>query len=199
MRGSYGATHLSVHGLWPNFDPAQHGGLLWPQFCVSGTRNYSAACDPGMSDAICAIEAATAAVFNGTDGAWHTHNPEYAFSDLAAHEWAKHGSCSGLAQVDYFSLVEEQALPLTNGTGGALVTASVGANVSHAQLAAAFGADVNGKIVVFSCTDKCALSDVWFAYDRKTREPIDCLDKDDCADRCDAGIHIIDWEKDGCH
>jgi len=206
LSGSFAATHLSVHGLWPNFEPAQHGGLLWPQFCVaagSGGANYTS-CDPAAggraNGTICEIEPATWAAFNGTSrGTWPTHNPEYAFGDLAAHEWAKHGSCSGLAQEPYFALVEARALPLVSGTGGALVTSRVGGNASHAELAAAFGADVNGKKVSFSCSDECALSDVWFALDRATLAPIDCADPDSCLDKCAGGIHIIDWDKDGCH
>ena len=202
LSGSFGATHLSVHGLWPNFDPAQHVGLLWPQFCVvagGGGDNYTV-CDPAMADPICQIEPSTWAMFNGSSGGtWPAHNPEYAFGDLAAHEWAKHGSCSGLAQQPYFAMVEQRALPLVNGTGGALVTARVGGNVSHAELAAAFSADLKGKRASFSCNDDCALSDVWASLGRATLEPIDCADPDSCADKCALGIHIIDWDKEGCH
>lgn len=198
ISGSYAANHLSIHGLWPNFDPVMHNGFLWPQYCVSadGTSNFTQ-CDPHMTEDICHIDQETTIRFNST--IWPRHNPEYAYSDLADHEWAKHGSCSGMSQLDYFSIIETVALPLVTGMGGKLVTANIGGNVSHAALVKAFSQDVNNKHIVMLCSDKCELTDVMFAFDRTTLSSIDNDGSDSCIRKCSAGIHIIDWGTEGCH
>ena len=126
---------------------------------------------------------------------WTERFPEYAYGDLASHEWSKHGSCAALGQLDYFRLIDAKVAPLIEGEGGSLLTRSLGANVSHADLSAAFERDASGRRVALSCSDHCALSDVWIAFDLSF-EHIDCDDADSCA-RCEH-IYIIDVAKDGC-
>jgi ribonuclease I len=42
---------------------------------------------------------------------WKLVSPEY--DTLAQHEWARHGTCSGLSPVDYFTLAINLAKPFT--------------------------------------------------------------------------------------
>ena len=51
--GLYAREHLSLHGLWPNYNPMLHAGFSWPQFCDGRGVNYST-CVDHMSDAKCA-------------------------------------------------------------------------------------------------------------------------------------------------
>ena len=30
---AFSARNLSLHGLWPNYDPLKHLGYEWPQYC----------------------------------------------------------------------------------------------------------------------------------------------------------------------
>ena len=192
LNGSVAAMELSIHGLWPGYDHAKHDGKSWPQFCKNATVDYTP-CDPACSEAYCEIESAVA-----TDMAtiWAERNPAYRWGSLAAHEWSKHGSCTGLSQLDYFHLVDQKVAPLIKGAGGALVTKNLGKNITYEELSAGFSKDAGGKKVAVGCKD-CALSDVWFNADAKTWAFIDYTGESTCA-KCDHGIHLIDFAKEGC-
>jgi ribonuclease T2 len=62
-----------VHGLWP-----QHEDGGWPEFCASSHAAPEAALLASMHDVM------------GSEG-------------LAAHQWRKHGTCSGLSPTAYFA------------------------------------------------------------------------------------------------
>jgi ribonuclease T2 len=79
-----------VHGLWPQNDDG-----TWPEFCDSPHENPSRAMTRAMEDVM------------GSSG-------------LAAYQWRKHGSCSGLSPEGYFSATraafEALRLPEIGGT-----------------------------------------------------------------------------------
>lgn len=79
-----------VHGLWP-----QNSDGTWPEFCETPHPNPTRAQTASMVDVM------------GSAG-------------LAAHQWRKHGSCSGLSPDDYFSATrtafERLSLPDISGT-----------------------------------------------------------------------------------
>jgi ribonuclease I len=89
---SYASTRLTIHGLWPNYDPSLHNGMSWPQYCTRPDGENYTACEASYSLDYC-YPAAAADKFNNTDH-WQHYALEYSWSDLASHEWSKHGSCT---------------------------------------------------------------------------------------------------------
>ena len=162
--GAYARTRLSLHGLWPNYDPVKHGGYDWPQYCnVSGAHFPNCLKDPSGEG--CAPSEAALNAFN-VSGRWQTWALQYAFGTLAAHEWAKHGSCTpwssvGASQLEYWTLQEAAYTNLSRGKGASLVHANVGGNVSYSELQAAFDADVGGHHATIACVGGCHLDQVW--------------------------------------
>jgi len=144
---SYAATHFSVHGLWPNYDSGLHNGSSWPQYCtrpVGGQVFTDCESDPTAHPYCTPSGAAT--LFNTSSG-WQRYGLEYAWSDLARHEWAKHGSCTPWTQERYFEHIQDMHGRLANGSGAALAAANVGGSVAREDLAAAFQKDTDGKKV----------------------------------------------------
>lgn len=106
-------------------------------------------------------------------------SPEY--NDFWQHEWTKHGTCSGLSQLDYFASALESYVPTP-----ALVKLSQGSKVPKEALISAYG---GSKMVALVCDAKHYLSEVRV-----------CLGKDE--DGSAAGrIACIDavLEEDSCY
>jgi len=199
LNGSAAARALSVHGLWPNFSPvSKHGNYSWPQFCKNATYDFTD-CDPAVNKTTPAPEFCdmSSGVATRMARVWAERYPSHRWGGLAAHEWAKHGSCTGSDQLAYFQLVDDLVSPLAGGAGGALVSASVGENVSFARLSAAFAADAGQHAAALGCTPDCALSDVWLNYDIAAKAFVDASDASSCA-ACRAGVHVIDFATEGC-
>lgn len=197
---AYAASHLSSHGLWPNYDPDLHGGDNWPQFCVRTDGETFTDCEADYdSRAYCTPTDAIMA-FNNTES-WQKYALEYAWSDLASHEWSKHGSCTLWSSEEYFSYVESMYYRVNapGAKGPALLTASVGSTVLKADLAAAFAADLDGKQVAFNCDSDCHFSEIWtsWALDPSTLAPTTPLDYGEgepCG--CDELV-ILAWTSNG--
>ena len=101
---TFAATHISVHGLWPNYDPTLHDGQSWPQFCVRPDGETFTDCEADYSSQPYCTPSGAYDVFNTSIG-WQTYALEYAWSDLASHEWSKHGSCTNWSDTEYFAQV----------------------------------------------------------------------------------------------
>jgi ribonuclease T2 len=166
--GAYARSHLSLHGLWPNYDPALHGGFEWPQFCnVSGQPGYPE-CQHDPSGPLCHPSAKAVSTFNMT-GRWQAWALQYAFGDLASHEWPKHGSCTPWSkseelQLQYWELQEASYRNVSSGAGAALVTQNVGRDVPYATLQAAFDADTGGHHTTLTCAAGCHFDQVWLGF-----------------------------------
>ena len=67
MPGAYFATHLSVHGLWPNYDDAVHPRFDWPEYCkgaaTDGGLDYTACSSRSNAPSHCAVSSTTRAAF----------------------------------------------------------------------------------------------------------------------------------------
>jgi len=63
-----------LHGLWPQYAKSTNGSM-WPQFCTK---------EPGLKDPKTMLDIMPS-------------------TSLIAHEWAKHGTCSGLGVDGYFT------------------------------------------------------------------------------------------------
>jgi ribonuclease I len=199
---AYAATHWSLHGLWPNYDPDQHDGMSWPQFCVRDNGENYTKCD-GNYDAETYCNPSDAIEALNTTEAWQKFALEYSWSDLASHEWSKHGSCSPSAwdSTTFFGVAQDKFDELVDGVGGAFVTANVGKTVAKADLVAAFQTDTDGSRVVFNCDGECNLSEVWTAWnlDADTMLPTTAKDYGDdepCSSSC-TELNILDWTNVG--
>ncbi|KAF4138636.1 Ribonuclease T2 family [Phytophthora infestans] len=84
---SYWRSHLTLHGLWPELS-----GSAPPSFC-SGE-----AFDAGRIERELGIDTLHQ---YWPDVKFSEASPQYA--DFWKHEWTRHGTCSGLKQVDYFT------------------------------------------------------------------------------------------------
>jgi len=147
---------------------------------------------------------ATAALdFNRTDEPrWQRYALEAAWGTLAAHEWAKHGSCSAYHadQSAYFAAAEAALEHATAGSGAALVVP--GTTVSRARLADAFASDT-GAPPALRCGSDCALQEVWLGHgkregdggvDLSSEAAVDVSASGSC-DACDE-VAVLAWE--GC-
>src|SRR6185312_16073733 len=89
----FDATHLALHGLWPDQDgDASHSygycGVSASDQSRDKAPTWCSLREPSYSDA---THAALLTVMPGVD------------SCLDHHEWTKHGSCSGLTADQYFA------------------------------------------------------------------------------------------------
>ena len=159
MPGSFGATHVTLHGLWPNYTDdearAKHAG--WPQYCGAFAH-----CD-NAADASCAPPAGAVPADMARVGPGYVSDHDF----LAVHEWSKHGSCTGLPAGDYFR-AELAAMASIPGEGTpALVGAAIGHDVALADLQSGFG--VPAASVVLGCDAHCRFTQVGFCLDRDAR------------------------------
>jgi len=167
LDGSFAATHLTLHGLWPNYTDAEaHGRQTYPQFC----GDY-AHCKAGH-DASCAPEPRAIPDEMRVLGPGYVGDHDF----LADHEWPKHGSCTGLTPAAYFTaaLGAMKALP-GDGTPSAL-GAAIGGDLAIADLQGGLG--VPRESVLLSCDAHCQLSQlsVCLAHDARglPTTPIAC-------------------------
>jgi ribonuclease T2 len=148
---SFGADHLTLHGLWPNYTDAEsaQAGADYPQFCgrykACKGRNAPDFCYPDPSDIPAEMS---------------KYGPGYVTDDnfLANHEWPKHGSCSGLDAKTFFADTIGALLKLP-GDGGTpdVLRRNVGGEVKPADLQQSFG---NASSVLLSCDQSCNLMQV---------------------------------------
>jgi ribonuclease T2 len=112
----YWKNHYTLHGLWPEYST---GG--YPQDCTTEAYDPSSAVAVGMEDM---TQYWPEVEYKVTD-------PEY--TSFWEHEWTKHGTCTGLSQVDYF----QSAINLIKkfGTPQSLIdAANAGTSIDAATL-----------------------------------------------------------------
>lgn len=137
---SYQATHLTLHGLWPNKDACgQHYG-----FC--GVRPKSNHCDYDPVP----LSPEVSATLNKL-------MPSFSYgSCLERHEWNKHGSCQILSANDYFSLAVRLVTETDNSSFGNYLREHQGQVVKRSALRniinKSFGTNNSGKIYL-GCTN----------------------------------------------
>jgi ribonuclease T2 len=151
LAGTFASNHLTLHGLWPQYNDAQaqQRGCTYPAFCGQACACQRSGapeqCFPNPSDLPVNIS---------------TYGPGYVGDNyfLANHEWPKHGSCTGLDARTYFAEAVQAllALPGDQGTPAALAN-NVGGRVAVSELRSAFGAS---NSVVLGCDNSCNLTDV---------------------------------------
>jgi len=116
---SFWGSQMTTHGLWPQYIA---GG--YPADCTTEAFNSSVVTAVGYDNFV-----------------QYWPNVQYAQSDplytsFWDHEWTKHGTCSGLAQADYFT----HALNVVKTYGTpSIISSNVGKTISSASVREAFG------------------------------------------------------------
>lgn len=153
--GSFAADHLTLHGLWPQFNDAEsrQQGCTYPAFCGD-----FCACQGQNAPERCFPDPAVIPERMATYGPGYVTDNYF----LANHEWPKHGSCTGLDAGTYFSKAIEALLSLPGDQGTpALLGQHVGGKVSLSDLRTVFGPS---ESVVLSCDTHCNLSEVGICF-----------------------------------
>jgi len=188
----YMLDHLTVHGLWPNYN-TEVSGHWWPQCCKSV---YGSGLNQTAIN-----ELATPMHLYWPD---EQAQPGYNTSEFWAHEWGKHGTCSGLPQETYFSaaLAVEEAL----GTPE-LISANNGGSVSKSDLIANYSALVGGGggsgcsnggacAVGLTCTGEYLLG-VTTCWSKADLQPILCPAEVISQEECPSTISIASFSSSG--
>ena len=143
----YWTTNFTVHGLWPQY--ATNG---YPSTCTSEPFDASIPQQIGENKMI----------QYWPDVQYDVTSASY--NSFWQHEWTKHGTCSGLSQVDYFS----QALDLTNRIPTpSVLYDSIGKNVSANALRIGFG---GANYVALQCTNQI-LTGAYTCWEQKNNIP----------------------------
>ena len=110
----YWETNFTIHGLWP-----QYADTGYPSSCTSEAFDASIPQQIGESTMI----------QYWPDVQYTVDSPSY--DSFWSHEWSKHGTCTGLTQLQYFNT----ALQLTERIPTpSVLTESVGGNISASIL-----------------------------------------------------------------
>ncbi|KAL4106440.1 hypothetical protein PRIC1_004491 [Phytophthora ramorum] len=167
---SYWRSHLTLHGLWPELS-----GRAPPSFC-SGEAFDAAKIERELG-------LATLHQF-WPDVKFSEADPQYAA--FWQHEWTRHGTCSGLEQVAYFTHAIDLERNETLAPTPQLVQDNVGGQVDAAKLRAAFGDAAlkcqysNGKHAMFSQVFTCWQKDAHHVPTRRCACPPHIHSEDTC-------------------
>ena len=152
--GDFAATHLTVHGLWPNDRP--NGG---PTYCgiddetraLDEQRTWCQLPEPEMS---------------GMTRAHLAQTMPGVLSCLDRHEWIKHGTCAGIGAERYFGEALRLAAAVQATRFAETIAANVGRDVTPAQLRQAFEASFgagSAKALTLVCSDRGDLTEIRIA------------------------------------
>ncbi|HEY3147529.1 MAG TPA: ribonuclease T2 [Dongiaceae bacterium] len=126
--GDFAATHLSIHGLWPDLRESKrlrYCGVDEHLELMDQRNRWCELPEPQLSAE--------------TRAALDTAMPG-ARSCLDRHEWTEHGTCSGLDAEGYFATTLRLAKAVQTSALGDLLAASVGQKVQRRKLIEAFEA-----------------------------------------------------------
>jgi len=166
-------THLTIHGIWPNYNSEQ-SGHWWPQCCQPQTPLNQTA-------------------LNLLGDEMHQYWPDcqsapgYNTSSFWAHEWGKHGTCSGLDQYTYFSAGLSVEVALDTPT---VIQQNVGGTVGLSALYSAYAASSCSPSggdceVAFSCDDNNNLAGVATCFTPDLQQitcPAETVGQQSCSD-----------------
>lgn len=170
--GSFAASNLTVHGIWPMYSEPQ-GGHLWPQFC-----NSSSAVTAVLPEVTAKMLPEWRRVAQS-----YPANTGLQYTNLASHEWERHGTCWSSAvnqlvdsdavaalQEEFFqqsiNLIEDFPTPVLLGS-----RARAGKTIPLANLQEAFGGPDH---VALQCTSGGQLAMVSLCFDKKLERQVAC-------------------------
>jgi len=152
-------ANLTLHGLWPQY-VNETGGHAWPQCCNS---TYG-------SDLNASVVAGELTQLQQYWPNEQSPSGKPLASTMWAHEWAKHGTCSGSAQLDYLqhAIALMQQLPTP-----AILAQHIGSHVDTAQLESAYNggqACSDDSCMVWLQCDGGYLTEVHTCWDARLRQ-----------------------------
>mmetsp|Transcript_52864 Transcript_52864/g.158228 ORF Transcript_52864/g.158228 Transcript_52864/m.158228 type:complete len:257 (-) Transcript_52864:245-1015(-) len=167
---------LTIHGLWP-----QNSDGTWPAKCTDEPFDPTVLDDIGF-EKFTRLWPNVKAESRGEPG----------YTDFWAHEWTKHGTCSGLDQDRYFGGALDRAVPTPS-----LVKERYGATISKGDLVQAYG---GAGSVALVCEHGRYLSEARFCLQRNSDnsagERMLCnrsvLDEDNCGEE----IFVANFDSD---
>ena len=184
--GDFAATHLTVHGLWPNDRPnagPTYCGIDEETRALDQPKSWCQLPEPEMS---------------GKTRAHLAQTMPGVVSCLDRHEWIKHGSCAGIGAERYFGETLRLASAVQATAFAQAIAANVGREVAPEQLIQAFEASFgagSGDALTLVCSDRGDLSEV--RIDLRASALEGDLDGGDLhldgpapASRCPESIHI---------
>lgn len=137
-------THLTIHGLWP-----QYLNGSWPESCTNET----------LSEKVIATLHTRLEQWWPNVRATHANESEYLV--FWNHEWSKHGTCSGLSQLAYFTAALNHFIPTPP-----LVAENYGKSVSKEELLRAYDNNPTAAnaTTILVCTHGNYLSEVRWCH-----------------------------------
>jgi ribonuclease T2 len=150
----FAATHLTVHGLWPNDRP--NAG---PSYC--GVDEETRALDEPKS--WCELPEPE---MSGKTRAHLAQTMPGVLSCLDRHEWIKHGTCAGTGAERYFGETLRLAAAVQATAFAQAISANIGREVTPEQLIRAFEASYgagSGKALTLVCSEHGYLSEIRIA------------------------------------
>jgi len=168
---SYWKNHFTVHGLWP-------------QYTTSG---YPANCnnEPFNSKSPEAVGMDTMNQYWPNVQAKTTDSD---YDDFWTHEWTKHGTCSGLAQTDYFNTTINLA---TSFGTPSIFTDNVGKSVSGDDLRSALGGKTKASLI---CSNGNQLTGAYTCWNQENGVPTTQATCPSCVqdeDTCSSGNVVV--------
>ena len=174
--GSPAAMQLALHGLWPDWGaPNGAKATSWPQFC----GDFYGCQGGNITKQECLTPAGTLAALN-TSAALQKYAPAWAAprgaagANLGDHEWAKHGSCAGVSNLQFAEAVLAKGIPEVAGRGAVFkLGAATTGMVALPDVIAAYG-----DTAVLTCDKGCTFGQIFLCYGKdasgKPTNPIRC-------------------------
>lgn len=200
------APRFVLHGLWPDWDMNGDGKRdAADDFCVTGDPDRKAIIDLDGQSARAGNWLAlpelklSAASSNDLQGVM----PGTA-SGLERHEWWKHGTCSGLAQEEYFATAILLVREVERSNLARVIAQQAGDGVDRNKLLAAFESDFGAntsRALTLDCqktADGAALLEIRIRLKRETvTQGLNTVDLDVPQEapsgNCAAEVRIPDW------
>jgi ribonuclease T2 len=152
--GDFAATHLTVHGLWPNDRPG-----AGPTYC--GVDEETRALD--APESWCELPEPE---MSGKTRAHLALTMPGVASCLDRHEWIKHGTCAGTGAERYFGETLRLAASVQATAFAKAISTGIGREATSERLIRAFEASFgagSGKALTFICSDRGQLAEIRIA------------------------------------
>lgn len=169
---SYWTNHFTLHGLWPQYTTSGY-----PHDCTNE------AFDPKSPEAV---------GMDTMNKYWpnvQASEGSSDYDDFWTHEWTKHGTCSGLAQTDYFNTTIN--LAATFGTPS-IFTENTGKSVNADDLRTALGGSTKATLI---CSGGKSLTGAYTCWSQQAGVPtaqVTCPSDVQKEDTCSSSTITID-------
>ena len=165
LKGTYAASNLALHGLWPNAYDGNH-----PFYCNVPQKDITL----DQSSQWCSMD--SYGLSSSTLATLRTYMPGAGptTSCLDDHEWYKHGSCSTQAPNNYWTAASNLMYQFGHTSFNTFLKNSAGRYVTRTQLLNAFEASfgtASRSAVSFNCTRYNNISyftEVWVNLNKST-------------------------------